>query len=152
SALSHLMSIPTAPLRGRGERPCPWEQSSQPPAPSLRHDEPIELLAVGGDLAHGEGWTVDIGDGQRVDLGDELVRERLPGGGVVLLLAVIQAGSAGAGDQVDHPEGPGAGPAVEGGIERPAAGDAVVLAVGPGVGAGVGGEAERIGALVVVDV
>ncbi len=41
--------------------------------------------------------------------------------GIVLLLGVVKRVAAGAGDQVDHTLGPGAGSAVENLIERPTA-------------------------------
>ena len=72
-----------------------------------------------------ETWrTVSLGPStsatvKRVDLGDELVRIRLPGGGVVLLVGVVEIGPAGAGDHVDHAAGPGVVAAVEGLVERP---------------------------------
>src|SRR5262249_36939062 len=91
--------------------------------PSLRHDEAVELLAVGRDLPHGQGPAVDVRDGQRVDRGDELMGDPLPGVAVLLLLGVVEVLPAGAGDDVEHPLGRGVGPAVELLIEEPPAVD-----------------------------
>ena len=58
-------------------------------------------------LADGQSRTIDVGHGERVDLGNVLVGELLPGGGVVLLLGVVKVLAARAGDDVDHALGRG---------------------------------------------
>src|SRR4051794_6930823 len=98
-----------SPIAGAGTRPIlpPDRRRRNPGLPprtagSMRHDEPVELVTLVGDLPHRQLLRVDVYDRQRVDVGDEPGGELLPGGGVDVLLGVVQAGAAGAGDQVDH--------------------------------------------------
>jgi hypothetical protein len=122
---------------------------------SFRDHEPVDLVTVCGQLADGEPRTLDIGHSQRMDLGNVLVRELLPGAGVVLLLGVIKMLPARAGHQVDHAVGGRVGLAVKFLVKRPFAANEAA----PGRSADVRGrailrgrhEVERIRSLVVVN-
>ena len=63
--------------------------------------ELIELFAVGGQLADRQGPAIDIGDGQGMNVGNELVGEFLPRIRVTVLLDVVEIFATGTRYQVD---------------------------------------------------
>ena len=89
----------------------------------------IDLFSILSKLADGEGCSGDIDNGQRVDLGNKLLRELLKGLGQVFLLGVIELLATRASNEINHTVGLGLDPAIESLIERPLARDRTGLAI-----------------------
>src|SRR4051794_26862797 len=99
--------------------PCGGADGRRPT--SSRDGEVVDLDAVDVNLADGGGVGGDVDDGERVDVGDELLGEGTPRGGAGGLVRVVERGAPGPGDEVDHPRRAGLGRAVERLVERPIA-------------------------------
>src|SRR5262245_21536055 len=128
---------------------------------SLGDHDAVQLVPLGRDLPQGQPRAVDLGDRERKILRNMFDCKLLPGGGVVLLLRVVQVLAAGPGHDVEHALGGRVGLAFEHPVEGPPAADLPALGgrvVGllprprPGPVLRVRDEGHRIAALIIMHV